>query len=350
MINKILFISFIALSSLGLNAQVGEVGKVKNKSKVDTNYIVTLPEYITTRFYLSRKYTNMVLDDTDNGLILNYEPNTTLNFGIGATVKGFTLNLAYGFRFLNKDVGKGKTRYLDLQSHTYTRRYVIDFFGQFYNGQYLDNTQELKPDSITPYYLRPDIRLRVFGLSFQEVLNEKKFSYAAPLIQNEYQKKSAGSFLIGGELTFLYANADSNFIPHFINDSLFQEVQGINHLSTFQIGPSAGYAYTLVIKKHFFIMFSFNLSLVAATTSYELESGENFQEWRLNPNISARAAMGYNSRTWYLGAQWVQNTTNTQSVNETVATGFGIGNVRLNYVKRFLMGPKLKKQVDRIPF
>ncbi|MEQ8623393.1 MAG: DUF4421 domain-containing protein [Vicingaceae bacterium] len=341
---------FIALSALRMNAQAVEPEKVKSKSEVDTNYVVPLRQYITTRFYLSRKYTNMVLDDSENGLILDYEPNTTLNFGVGATANGFTLNLAYGFKFLNEDVGKGKTRYLDLQSNTYTRKYVIDFFAQFYNGLYLDNTQVLNPDSITPYYLRPDFRIRIFGISFQEVLNERKFSYAAPLVQNEYQKKSAGSFLIGGELTYLYASADSNFIPHFVNDSLFQEVQGIDRLNTFQFGPSGGYAYSLVIRKHFFIMLTINLSLLISSTSFELEGGTNFQEWQLNPNLSTRAAIGYNAKTWYLGTQWVQNNTTVQSVDETVVSSFGIGNFRLNYVKRFLMGPKLKKQINRIPF
>lgn len=333
-----------------MNAQSVEPEKERSKSEVDTNYIVSFPQFITTRAYLSRKYTNMILEDTETGLTLNYEPNTALTFGIGATANGFTLNLAYGFNFLNEDEEKGETRYLDLQSHIYTRRYVIDFFFQLYNGQYLDNTQFLNPESAVPYYLRPDIRMRVFGLSFQEVLNEKKFSYAASLVQNEYQKKSAGSFLIGGEVTFLYANADSNFIPHFIEDTLFQEFQGINHLSTFQFGPSAGYAYSLVIRKHFFIMLSINTSLLIASTSYELENGDNFSEWQFNPNFSTRAAMGYNSRTWYLGAQWVQNNTVVKSLDETVLGTFGIGNVRLNYVKRFVMGPKLKKQVDRIPF
>lgn len=292
----------------------------------------------------------MKLEDVDNSINLDYQPNTTLNFGIGATAKGFTLNLAYGFDVLNEDVGKGTTKYLDLQSHVYTRKYVIDFFGQFYNGLYLNNTKDLNPESEVPFYLRPDIRLRLFGVSFQEVMNARKFSYAAPFVQNEYQKKSAGSFLIGGETSFIYATADSSFIPSFLNDSLFQEFNGIMQLTSFQFGPSAGYAYSIIVRKHLFITASVNLSLLIASTAYELDEDESFQEWQFNPNFSSRIAIGYNSPKWYLGAQLVQNTTRVKSVEETITGAFGVGNVRINYVKRFLMGPKLKKQVDRLPF
>ncbi len=42
--------------------------------------------------------------------------------------------------FLNPERGQGDTRYLDLQFHTYSRKVVLDAFGQFYRGFYLAGT------------------------------------------------------------------------------------------------------------------------------------------------------------------------------------------------------------------
>src|SRR5688572_28023745 len=90
--------------------------------KFDTTYYVSYENQITSRFYFSKKYTSFKFRNTLENYTMTYRPNTTLNMGIGATYKWATLNLAYGFGFLNPDKGKGKTEYLDLQFHGYTRK------------------------------------------------------------------------------------------------------------------------------------------------------------------------------------------------------------------------------------
>ena len=73
----------------------------------DTSYYVSYEDQITGRFYLSQKYVSFRYIDTGNDLVFRYLPNTTLNMGVGATYKWATLNLAYGFGFLNPENGKG---------------------------------------------------------------------------------------------------------------------------------------------------------------------------------------------------------------------------------------------------
>lgn len=103
--------------------------RIKFRHNYDSLYIESYPDLITTRLYLSQKSTNLSLEDSQEPSSLDYMPNTTLNLGIGATAKYVTVNLAYGFKLLSPKKGQGKTRYLDLQSHRYTRKFVIDFFG-----------------------------------------------------------------------------------------------------------------------------------------------------------------------------------------------------------------------------
>ena len=73
--------------------------------------------------------------------------------------------------------------------------------GEFYKGYYL-TPQGLAAPEGKPYYLRPDMGLSLVGFAFYRALNERKFSYQAGLLQNEWQKKSAGSVLVGGEIYY----------------------------------------------------------------------------------------------------------------------------------------------------
>jgi hypothetical protein len=347
---SVCLIVLFLVSTFGFSQNI-EVGKVLNTEtlKYDTTFIQTFPEFITGRFYLSQKFTNLEFFDDSQNRNIYYDPNTTLNLGIGATVNGFTLNLAYGFDFLNPDVGKGKTKYLDLQSYTYTRHSVIDFYGQFYNGLYLDNTSDIIPEWEDPFYVRPDMRLRLFGLSYLYLFNGEKFSYAAPFVHNEVQKKSAGSFLLGGEVALVYADSDSSLISTLVDEDLFVPLRGIREVAFFDFGPKGGYSHTFVFAKYMFLTLSLNVRLGIGPTRYTYDDGTEEAEWLLNPSADFRFGFGYNSPEWYLGLTAVSSTFQN-AVNEADnGMVFGVGNVRLNYVRRFLMGPKVKRVVDKLP-
>src|ERR1700748_684130 len=92
-------------------------GKAQKLLDHDTTYYVTYPGTIVGRFYFSKKYAAFILPATNGGQNLVYKPNTLLNMGIGATYNNLSLNIAYGFGFLNNDEDKGKTKSIDLQAH-----------------------------------------------------------------------------------------------------------------------------------------------------------------------------------------------------------------------------------------
>jgi hypothetical protein len=301
----------------------------------DTAYFENYPDLLTTRLYFSRKYTGFhVAFPALDGVVLKYAPNTTRNLGIGASYEWATLNLAYGFGFMNPDRGEGDTRYLDLQAHQYLGNFNIDFYGQFYQGYYLKNDEVT--DDIGSPYVRPDIRVNEFGLTVQYVLNHRKLSMRAAFINNSIQKKSAGSFIFGMDIFYGKVTADSTLIPYTFEIEPSQEYDQMNF---FKLGPNLGYAFTLVFAKHFF----FTGSLVAALNGgyYDLTAAEvKNRQGFFSADLNVRTALGYNNSRFTLSAffvnQRVQFTSNYRNI-------LNVGNFRVIATYRLNAPGFLKK-------
>ena len=133
---------------------------------------------------------------------------------IALTLVSFTR----GFGFLNPDKGRGKTKGLDLQLRLYPRKWAIDVLGTFIKSYYLDPEDE-NGLRLTNYYLRPDIKRDVIGISAFRVANADKFSYRAAITQNEWQTKSAGSLLYGGEIYYGQVKGDSAIVPNKVSNN-----------------------------------------------------------------------------------------------------------------------------------
>lgn len=311
----------------------------------DTTYYEYFPGSITSRFYFSQKYTAFTLRGKD-APDLRYLPNTTLNMGIGATYHNFSLNLAYGFPFLNTDDNKGDTKYLDLQGHFYKPKLAVDFYGQLYKGYHLADGLAAKAGD--DYYYRHDARVNVFGLSLYRILNDKRFSYRAAMIQNEWQKKSAGTALLGAEAYYAIMNADSSWIPQSVADQYSQ--YNSDKIKNFSIGPGAGYAYTLVFFQHIYLTGSATANLHFNVTTENTGSGQD-NHFGINPLFRFRAAAGYNGRLWNVSANWVWDEHPFRGADAESKYLLQTGNYRFIIARRFATGPKLKKNLrlaDRI--
>lgn len=313
------------------------------RDNVDTSYIEPFKKHLNTRFYLSQKYTSLRLANVEEDYELNYLPNTSLNLGIGATYKWATINLAYGFSFLNPDEERGKTKWLDLQTHQYFRKIAVDLFAQFYNGFYLTPAgKAANPDQA--YYLRPDLRVYQVGAAAHYVFNYKKFSYRALFFQNEWQKHSAGSPLFGVELFTVNTKSDSMMVPGVI--SVKEGGLNTTRFTSFEFGPNLGYAYTLVIKRKFYISASGSISFNIGKNS--LVNNENLS---FTPNFLVRAFAGYNSKKWSIGIVAINNGLSLAHLNYNERVTLHSGNIRLNYVYRFLPKGRTKgilKPIDKI--
>ncbi len=313
----------------------------------DTSYIKTYYSNISARIYASQKYTNLRIRDKDANYDLLYRPNTPINLGVGATYRFLTLNVSYGFDFMNPERGRGKTEYLDLQAHAYTQKMTIDVFGQFYNGFYLTpkGTAALEDE----YYVRPDMEVFETGLSCQYLFNNKRFSYRAAFLHNEWQKQSAGTFLLGFEGYYGRIKADSTLVPTGIDDSI--AVQNIRNVEFFDGGPNIGYAYTVVIARHFFITGSLAFSIDYGRNNIRGD-GIKRKQTGFSSNSFVRAFAGYNSERWACSISYHGNNVSlAENAVSELRKSLNTGNIRLNLVYRFVPDKttkKILKPVDKV--
>ncbi len=306
----------------------------------DSSYYKTYPRFFTARAYASQKYTRLNMDAPGTPP-LKFVPNNPFAVGVGLTYGIATLNLGFGLP-LQDEVRRGKTRFLDLQSHVYARRWVVDGYGQFYKGYYLTPQGKASQFDNT-YYIRPDMKVTLIGVSAYHLFNSERFSYRAAFLQNEWQKKSAGSFLLGGEAYYGAIRSDSTLGPAALGTAF----SGIKKATFFEIGPGAGYAYTFVLQEHWFLTAS---GTINGDLSFAREYGED-RELRKNveisPNVTLRAVAGYNSDKWIATASWVENNINAKGASDReylVRTG----NIRLTVARRFRASRKVRKQLNVI--
>lgn len=331
--SKIAFLVFIFLLISNLSAVA------QQKRGNDTTYYIYFPGSITGRLFTSQKYTQFTLKNK-NATDLRYSPNTTFNLGVGATYHNFTLNLAYGFGFVNPNQQKGKTKYIDLQGHFYMPKWATDFEGQVYKGYHLSQGFLADPGK---YYYRGDVHVTLVGLSHYYIFNSKRFSYRASFIQNEWQKKSAGTLLAGAEVYYGVVKADSNLVPKSLQEKYPQA--NLNKINYFSIGPGIGYAYTVVLFQHIFFTGSLTGDLNFSFANEHLQNSST-PHFSINPVTRFRVAAGYNGRSWNISANWIADDLPFAGVNNQTHYQFNTGNYRVIIAKRFYPGPRLQKHLQ----
>jgi hypothetical protein len=139
--------------------------------------------------------------------------------------------------------------------------------------------------------VRPDLGLSLVGLAFYRQLNQRKFSYQAGLLQNEWQKKSAGSILFGGEIYYGAIYGDSSLAPALIDPGI--NTLGVDKFHFFCFGPGFGYGYTFVYKEHMFLLASATANL-AFRYSTEISTSLNHKAsiFGFKPNYLLHAGLG----------------------------------------------------------
>lgn len=337
------WICFLSPAAQGY-AQQSESASGRARTETDTAYVKAYDREITARLYLSQKYTSIQIPGSSTESSFRYRPNTTLNLGIGATYRSFSLNLAYGFPGLNGDHDqRGKTKYVDMQAHLYGRKLVIDLFGQFYKGYYVSPKDYIV--GFPGFYKKPDVRVKMIGGSAYYVFNNRKFSYRAGLIQNEWQTKSAGTFLLGGDVYYGVINSDSTLVPAEIAGQFPQGA--VKRIRFLNIGPGGGYAYTFVYRRNWFATGSLTINIPLDFVLENAYTGDR-NKTSISPNFIYRIALGYNSRRWIYTASLVNGTvTSNGSYNEgnyLIRTG----NYRLTVARRFTLNRKARKTMKPI--
>ena len=317
----------------------------------DNEYVADLSDMFAFRIYGSNKFTGYKLGHNGYNERLVYRPNSNMNIGFGGTYKFLTINIGFPAPFINNDKDKyGKTKFLDLQSYVYMRKITIDLYAQFYNGYYLANRDALSTyPGIDSYMRRPDIKTKTLGATVEYIFNNKRFSYRAAYLQNEWQKKSAGSFLAGGGFHYVNMQADSSVIPSAIADKTFFDGVNFNKTGFVNLTANAGYAHTFVIAKHFFIMGELLAGIGGNYTQLkDTRIDATRTGFGLNLSGTMRVAAGYNSERCFIGLHTVDYITHNASPTPNTWQEYETGNIRFSIVKRFTVKKPLPKPLNKV--
>jgi hypothetical protein len=339
LLNRIVWILLLTLAMLSAGAQKAFISKIF-QVPYDSNYISTYTSDYTTRVFGSVKYSMMGYQDNTINQRLAYRPNNKMLLGLGVNHGFLGLNIGINFPGVNEDDDRyGETDYTDLTMRMYTPKFNANIYLQRYKGFYLRNTSSAIQgwEEGDPYYIRPDIRSIVTGIDVSYIFNSHRFSYRAAVLQNEWQKKSAGSLLVGGSIYYQTTIGDSSIVPGNLIYTSFYDGQKFERSSNFSFGPLIGYAYTFVFRRHYFITGSVNGSGNLGVTSFRLSESE--EEVNSGTILGVRAEVlvsaGYNSSRWYFGVSYVNLSQSNQAPLPDKSVGFETGMFRMNIVRRF---------------
>ena len=299
------------------------------KERYDTTYITDYTQKIGLGIFASQKYASFNMPAAANGHDIHYHANPKLNLGLGASHKNVSLNLSLGAGYLNSG-DRGKTKGLDFQFHFTPYKWQFDLLTSFHKGNYLSPKGYAAPVP-DGYYYRPDVKLDLIGAGAYRVANPRKYSPGAALTQNYLQTKSAGSFLYGGEAYYGHLKGDSSLIP--ANANGVTKNNSPSTISFINAGPGAGYGYTLVIAKHYFIAASV---IGNADLNIVTEKANSRSTTKTNIGFSGvyKGSVGYNSATWSVAATASGYLISSNAIYSSKNYLYNTGHIRLAIARK----------------
>ncbi len=325
-------------------------GKEKDTiPKNDTSYYVSLSNKLTVYLYGLTKYSQFDLENNENDNYLTYQPNTKFNLGLGFSYRWIDLSTTFNFKLINDNDLYGETKSFDIQSDFLTRRTVISAYLQSYRGFYLENTGSYYPawNKVDSFFIRPDIESYQLGANFIYAFNNDRFSFKTAFSKTGWQKKSAGSWLVGGFFSFYGLSADSSIVPTAALES-FPVYDSIFGLTALNLGGSVGYAYTYVWHKKFFIHGTLMFGLLNQTFVANDDSGnELISENNFSTKTHFRFAIGFNNEIQSYGISVIADSYLIQdkSINEFV---YNYGKINLFYARRFDLRLRNNRQLVKL--
>jgi len=192
------------------------------------------------------------------------------------------------------------------------------------------------------YYLASIFGITHLGFNYDNLFNWGRFSFRAAWLKSDRQLKSAGTPMVGISSHYFITSADSSFVP---DKPLYNGMQDVSRLRNFDIGPSAGYAYTLVVVQRIYITGAFTAQLNINFAKGEYQDMSKTQVV-VKPNYMARLAIGYQRPKWTAAATWVNQNLNTRA--PSYKYNMISGQVRISVAYRFEPNAKVKKALRPI--
>lgn len=269
-------------------------------AETDTSYIKDYKYKLTARYYLLAQNTSLVIfPDLESSMV--YQPNESGRFGIAAFYNWFGLGISIGTKLFRKNPDiYGTTKSYDFRVNAYGKFMAVEGYLQYYRGFYMD----YKSNAFKETFIIPGMDLISFGVDGTYIYNFGRFSIRAAYTQNERQKKSAGSLIVKPTFRYYMVESDTGIVPSKIIGlySLTNENLLSGHFYTLGLGP--GYIYTFVFLKYFYITAGGLLDMNWSSYDYKTTNQTVVKKGFSFP-ISVRAAVGYNSNTWFIGGSFL---------------------------------------------
>jgi len=294
---KGLFIAFVLFCSLYANAQTDSLNPHFLSVPSDSTYIADYTQKFTTRLFILFQDATFLINP-ENISYIEYKPNLNARVGIAGFWKWFGLGLSIENPFYKRDNDiYGKTTFIDLRVNAFGRAVAAELFFQQYKGFYISSPS--KDDGT--YYIRPDMKSMSLGIAAYWIYNAKRFSIRAAFIQNERQKKSAGSLIVMPSFLYYYITSDTGIIPTpLMNEYRIPQVNQVMTGKIYSVGLSPGYNYTFVFGKYFYLTAAILPGVFWHSYSYANKTGDHLgSEFSLH--LNGRFATGYNSDKWFIG-------------------------------------------------
>ncbi|MGD1960028.1 MAG: DUF4421 family protein [Fulvivirga sp.] len=307
---------------------------VVGQSRADSTYI----RYVHDKFYIKPLLTarSISLDIEDGeGRVEDvlYEPTTNTYLGLGLYL--FDIGLELSFQLPNNSqylVIYGETDAFDFQANLYMKRWGADINFQRYSGFYLDKPADHDDgwQRGNPFPQRDDLTLNNLQFNAFYIFNNDKFSYRSAYNQADIQLRNSGSFLLGFSVSTFRFSGDSTLIPAQTQTELPTDLHVSNGRFT-ALGILPGYTRNF-IHKQFYLNLSLSAGPAHLWSRYATESNET-NDLNIQPILNIRAALGYNSDTFFGGISFV-NQKISYEIDE-LDVNAAVGNVKLFVGYRF---------------
>jgi hypothetical protein len=297
---KLIYIMFF-VSGFGCFAQTDSIQKTYFKSYDDK---VTASVY-----YLDTSNNFQIVypvpgEETET---LDLIPNRKEQLGASLSFKFVDLSFGFSPKFLNANKDNTDSKLLNFNARVYHKHWMQSFTYFYQKGFYVSQ------GGFSAAF--PGFRSLKIGGATSYIFN-KNFSYKTIASQNEWQTKSAGSFIL-------------NFSAYYTNLKYRSAEDRING-DTYLLSLAPSYYYNLVLGKH--ILVSVGLSMGAGIN---ITDGDT----KLLYEVDSSLKTGYNSDSFFVfmnvnHTNFIQSETNSIGLNDNISTVKITAGYRFNAPKK----------------
>jgi len=306
-------------------------------SQYDSIYVKRYPGRLGIALYQSKpSYNISITNDTTTGGVFNeLDYRTMANYITGIGLHYDKLSFFGGFRTPGEiNTRKGSTKSSQFNLAFTGMKLRIEGSLRFYTGFYDDNSRLYIPSfsDSTDFWQNSKMKTSSWKAKVIYFLNKKsRFSYGAAYINNMRQMKSAGSFLLSGNLYKFNLKNDGPIVPYYV-DSLFMPYQEMDNLKSIGLSAGIGYTHTFSIFKRLYLNFLISVGVENQSLNIYHDGQVLFAKRRtIVSAYDLRSSLGYNSNRFYISIQNIVDGNIYKIKNLTIDNSFLITNFILGY-------------------